>query len=463
MFHTKKFFQYSALLIIGLTTLVGCGSDSDEKNLASKSINTEDCFWVGPYSKENEASNKAFPDDGARYWHAGYTVPEGASLKLKGTFPYARYMGLNSYYGGNVDDIKFAAPAHSIADSAIEPDTGSINPFIHTAQRNSEFRDYQVTLDSGVTPEQVEENTIYGNAEADNKTIIIYRVYVPDTGKNAQGGVPLPQAELTLENGEVLIGKQACNALNSDTDLIETPFIPDATYSYLRAAGNPAINNLIENNEIKTVRWRAAYNATFANKCSFLNQCESNPERAVNWYANLDNQYAAAFIDREIKPVVVIRGKLPAVPTTLAGNTTFDVEQAQLRYWSICQNEYFSQKVTQCLFDEQITIQPDGRYLIVTSLLTDKPSNISTECGIDYLEWSEDGDGFAIREGKENNSTDGLLIVRNMLPVNDFDQAVQNTAVPGDEKTIMGEYLPTAQYFTKAEFEALGCDAYSSL
>jgi hypothetical protein len=62
-----------------------------------------------------------------------------------------------------------------------------------------------------------------------------------------------------------------------------------------------------------------------------------------------------------------------------------------------------------------------------------------------------------------NHSGDGLLVVRNMLPSAGFDKAVQNTATPGDEATVMGEFLPTAEYFTKAEFEALGCDAYNSL
>jgi hypothetical protein len=227
------------------------------------------------------------------------------------------------------------------------------------------------------------------------------------------------------------------------------------------------VNTLIEDGNKQTVRWKAAYNAKEANECNFLGNCTSNPVRLMAYYANLDNQYLAAYIDREIKPVVVIRGKIPNVPATLSGETTFDDSQSQIRYWSICQNEYFSQKVTQCLFDEQVHIQPDGKFLIVTSLLEDKPSNLtSSKCpnnSMGFIEWSKDGDGFGIREGMENNSGDGMLLVRNMLPSADFNQAVQNTSTPGDEASIMGEFLPTAEYFTKAEFEALGCDAYSSL
>ncbi len=451
------------LALMAATGLMGCGSDNDSTvQVQDKVLESSDCFWVGPYSKDNVETNFAFPDDGARYWHAGYDIPAGATLKLNGQFPHARYMSLNSYLGGELGiDTYYAAPAHAIADAAIVPNTGSINPFVDGANRNSEYRDYQVTLAAGNTPETVPANTLYGNAQGDDNTVIIYRIYVSDADKDIQGGVALPEPELTLENGDVLTGDAACEALNVDTDIVETPFIPDATYQFLRGSGNPAQKHL--NEDGKTVTWNSSYNATYANQCNFLNNCQSNPVRLMGYYANLDNQYAAAWLDREIKPIVVIRGKIPNVPATLNGDATFDDAQSQLRYWSICQNEYFSQKVTQCLFDEQIYIQPDGKYLIVTSLLEDKPDNATSECGNGFLEWSKDGDGFGIREGRENHGGDGLLLVRNMLPSASFNQAVQNTATPGDEASIMGDFLPTAEYFTKAEFEALGCDAYSSL
>ena len=50
-----------------------------------------------------------------------------------------------------------------------------------------------------------------------------------------------------------------------------------------------------------------------------------------------------------------------------------------------------------------------------------------------------------------------------MLPADDFDQAIHNTEVPGDEADVMGDYLPRARHFTKAEFDALGCDPWLAL
>ena len=108
MLKLKKSFQYAALVALGSSVLIGCGGDSSSsKN--SNLVETPSCFWVGPYSKENAETNFAFPDDGARYWHAGYDIPAGASLKLNGQFPHARYMGLNSYYGGEKSADNFAA------------------------------------------------------------------------------------------------------------------------------------------------------------------------------------------------------------------------------------------------------------------------------------------------------------------------------------------------------------------
>ena len=80
-----------------------------------------------------------------------------------------------------------------------------------------------------------------------------------------------------------------------------------------------------------------------------------------------------------------------------------------------------------------------------------------------FLSWSAKGDGFSIIPERLDNETDALLIMRNMLPAADFENTVQNTSTPGDEEAVMGEFFPTVQYFTKDEFESLGCDAYTAM
>ncbi len=450
-----KKLAYHGIAIGGISLLAACGGSSNNKSSTPPAQETppeqvNNCFWGDPYSIANPASNFAYPDTGATYWHAKYNLPTGASLKLKGQYPYARYMSFNSYR----DD---ASPAFALMDQDIAADTGSINPFISGAVRNDKNRDYQILLQAGEAPQTPIDNTLYDYAQATDQSngqaTLLYRVYVPNSGQDITGGTDLPQPELTLNTGEVLTGQAACDSLQSDDSMVSIPFVPADTYANLRQ-NNPAHETPI---------WRAAYNVQFNLRCAFLGMCTGEPERQVGWYANLDNQYLATYLDRSIKPIAVIRGKIPKVPATLAGDDTFDESQAQLRYWSLCQNEYYSQKVTGCLYDEQVTINPDGYFTIVTSLKSERPSNATDACGIGYLPWSAQGDGFSIIPERLNHENDALLILRNMLPVNGFAKTVQNTATPGDEAEVMAEFMPSVQYFTQAEFEALGCDAYSSM
>lgn len=457
MFHLKqlslaKFQKLTthSLVIGSIALLTACGSDDknsskDDQYVSLPELN-ENCFWGGPYSLDNPASNFAYPDTGATYWHAKYSLPEGAKLTLKGDYPFARYMSFNSYR-------QDASPAFALKDQQIIASTGSLNPFSQGADRNNSNRSYQIELASGEAPESPAENTLYDYAETNGKSTLLYRVYVPNKGKDATGGTGLPIAEVTLNNDEVLTGQAACDKLESEKKLLSIPFVPEQTYAQLRQF-NPA-------KEIPI--WRAAYNVQFSLQCAFLGKCSGEPKRQVGWFANLDNQYIGTYLDRSIKPVAVIRGKIPQVPSTLNNNEVFDESQAQVRYWSICQNEYYSQKVTACLYDEQVTINPDGYFTIVTSRDGDRPSNANDSCDIGFLPWSEKGDGFSIIPGRADNKDDALLLVRNMLPVNNFEQAIQNTSTPGDEADVLGDFMPTIQYFTQAEFEALGCDAYSSL
>ena len=45
---------------------------------------------------------------------------------------------------------------------------------------------------------------------------IVYRIYVPDKDKDELGGVAFPELVLVLNNGEKLVGEEACNALNAN-------------------------------------------------------------------------------------------------------------------------------------------------------------------------------------------------------------------------------------------------------
>ena len=438
------------LLCFSVVMLMGCSDDELDSSgnpdvEAQKQVTPSPCFWVGPYNIDHPDRNFAYPDTGANYWHAGYILPIGATLKLNGQYPYARYISINSYRADT-------SPASSLTDRDIEPDQGGFNPYQQDAERQNTSRDFTIALANGTPDGEAPSNTLYDHAEPGDKSTLIYRIYVADEGSDEFGNVELPAVELTLDTGEVLVGEQACSALQVDTDNLAIPLIPAEIYQQVRAnpAVEPARNPAV---------WRAAYNGTFGFQCAFLGRCDGTPERQVTYYANADNQYVSTFLNNDFGAVAVTRGKLPLVPKTLASEAIFDERDSQLRYWSICQNEYYSQMVTDCIYDEQLAIDEDGYYTVVTSLMDDKPLNATSECGYNYLAWTEKGDGFGrMVEGGENRLNEALLIVRNMLPKEDFHQAIQNTSVPGDEYVMMEEYLPTTEYMTRADFESLGCN-----
>lgn len=436
----------SGAIISGAILLSGCGGSSSSRSAATPvPIDDNACLWFGPYSRDNPVSNIAYPDDGATYWSARFTLPEGAELKLNGEFPYARYMSLTSYRATT-------EPAFTLTDRDIEAATGSENPFRTGAARLSEQRAYSVNLVAGARPAQAAPNTVYLEANEGQQAVMVYRVYVANQGLPRDGGVDLPQPELTLANGDVLTGTAACKALAVDQRVLDIPLMPESIYVPARSNFNPAMDPPV---------FRAAYNLEINMGCSFGGACNytTPQQKAVRYYALLDNQYVYAYLDRSIKPLVVLDGRLPKVPLTMKADETFDDRDADLRYWSLCQNQNYSQKVEACLHDEQLVLLDEGtrEYVIVTAHEADRPANARPECGVNFLAWSEEGDGLSILEGRANNANDGFLIMRNMLPSANFDHAVQRTEIPGDEKQVMGPYLPNAKYFDKAEFEALGC------
>jgi hypothetical protein len=428
-----------ALVALALLGLLPAGS-SAEGTPAARPLST--CFWVGPYStKLGPQYNQAFPDSGAVYWTARYTTPPGATLRLEGKFAHGRYQSLNSYNASN------AAPIDALNDLATEPDEGSANPFLPGAERTARKRAYTATVAVEPPPDPAlrRSNTLYAGVAGQSEQVLIYRVYLPDTGTDLSGDAGVPKPVLTLADGSVLKGDAACAALGSSGNQLAITTLPLPLYQSLRdqpykpstfPASNPPL-------------FRAFYNTNYAIQCAYSGVCDPHPQRIGGQYSNIDNNYVAAFVNREFAPVLVLTGKLPRTPSTLSGEPTMG--KGQLRYWSICQNESLATtKGAGCLFDEQLQLDAKRRYTIVTSLPADRPANARRKCGVGYIPWPANGDGAG-------HPNDGLLLVRNMLPSAGFHHAAQDTATPGDEAAVMGPYLPAGEYMTERGFENRGC------
>lgn len=436
------------VVIACLLSVTGCSDGSDSRRSTDLVTPATDCFWL-EYDKDQY--NYGSLDTGATFWLALYTLPEeGAYIAFESAFPYARFMSLITY-----DLVK--GPIDALIDRDIIADYESTNPFVEGNPRNDPSRRYLVSVKPGPPPTESNsnvENALYGAPPGPNELgIMAYRVYVPTSGTDASGGVGVPRVTLHMADGSIVQGEDVCNAISANPTEPPQLLAPADQYAELRGNNDPSRNPPV---------FRAGYNSAFGIRCDFLGDCSGNPQRTTTGFPNVGSAYMYSFLNRQYGEVVVLRGKIPETPTTLEGADRVFME-AELRYWSICPYEYYSTATTDCLFDEEIPINADGFYTIVYSREEDRPSNATIECGVGYIPWSDAGDGFGIVEGRENNSDDGYFLVRNMLPADDFDQAIHNTEVPGDEADVMGDYLPRARHFTKSEFDALGCDPWLAL
>ena len=395
---------------------------------AASAQESRDCFWQGG----TRSTNIAYPDLGARYWVSSFPLPPGAELTLKGHYPHARYMSFNVYDAA-------AQPTDGLADIDIAPDAGSANPFPPGAQRDLEKRDYTVRVVSGARPQKREPNTIYLNVsgQATPVGVIIYRVYVADNGRDPAGGVGLPEVSMRMPDGSVLDQPLVCES-RADTGANQ------AAEAFHAGTDGPDSPNPSSEDPI---RWEAFFNYFQA----FSYPAGATPagggravlprEKLGGFLSNVDNAYTLATANRGIGPVVVLEGRAPTTPRTLDGRRV--MEGGQVRYWSLCENEFASQRVIDCVFDEQVHTRADGRFTVVMSEPSERPANARPECGVNWIAWGV--------------QPDSLLILRHMLPSVDFAQAIQRVSELGTERDVIGDYLPVGRHSTRAEFEARGC------
>lgn len=452
-------------LLVAMLVLAACGSDAGEEattpsttsGLASPAPPGESCFWSEAVTAE--ANNTQYPDGGAAYWYSGYTVPEGATLALHGVYPHARYASFNAYGpdpGSGTDGV----PVDVLADVDLATDEGSTNPFVVGADRDAPQRAYTVTVVADTAPgagDDRESGVLYGGTSDQE---LIYRVYVPDEGRDVTGDAGLPEVEVRLADGSVLSGDEACAALEVSTtiDTDALPSIDEDTYRGLVALGDPATHPAFD-----PVEWRAFFNTRHALLSTFYANTAQEPAladldatKAGGFYSNADNAYVVAAVNRLLGPdpdghnLLVLEGTAPSTPATVQGDATMG--EGQVRYWSLCQNESpVTTRVAGCLYDEQVPTDDEGRYTVVLGRPDDRPDNATEDCGVAWLDWGP-GDGVS-------RETAGTLLLRHLLPADDFDAAIQRVEVPGEEPDVLGPYLPIGTYVTPDQFAERGCPA----
>jgi hypothetical protein len=337
----------------------------------------------------------------------------GTHIRIDGIFPYARYTSWNIY-----DPL--LRPFDHRADIDLAPDPGSANPFLPGATWRTPVsqRHYTlyITFDQGFKPGP---NTIYVDPAKNPSGVFTLRVYVPDKGRDMTGGVGLPQVTWQ-PNG------QGAPALTSPCTQLEKPTVSTVTPFYAQQNG-PDQGTPVPGRPQPV--WHK-----FTNLCQagadllFDNPYGDNvPNTGQNpcsnfgsggFLSNMDNAYVYTAINRSYGKRLTIHAKAP----------TFGISGGQLRYWSFCENDPYTQRYIACLRDDQVKLGKDGWFTIVVSRPSDRP-----RCAKNWLAWGP--------------QPWGTLIYRHMLPAAGFSGAIQRASY-GTERSSMGDYYPSARYST---------------
>lgn len=445
------------LALLGLAGLLAC-SNSGEPAADAGSLKLQDAPWPQPLSlplglgcgwtliSDADTVNVAFPDSAATYWVALLPLTAQTRVRIDGRFPAARYSSYNSY-----DALLRALDV--LTDVAITPLRAGENPLRNPAALPGAR--YTAYLQYGAPPATRASNVLYGGELAagplqlpNNLVPLLYRVYLPDAAYGADGGVGLPQ--LTIESADGarelarlpdcatpplptlggLLPAPGLNALLLGIDYPDSLPLPFPTAVYppriARFYGLPDSLLAILGNLIPL---------------PLQNLGAALPLSDGGFLSNLDNAYVTSGFSRRYGQLMLMRLKAPA----WRGMSGVPPGQEQLRYWSICQNEFLTQRYTACVADQQTHPDAQGYVTVAVSDAADRPANASAAQHIDWLPWGP--------------FVDGLLIYRHMLPAADFAQAIQHIDKGESVATVMADYQPQLSYCRPAIFAATAGDA----
>lgn len=400
-----------------------CSSSTTRTSTPRSASAEAPCSW--PTIANRTVNNIAYPDTNATYWVLGYRLAPGENLELRGAFPAARYISFITYGpSGGVIDV--------LTDRDIRPDAGSSNPFLPTARGPGAEHRYRVQVrstasDAPNTVSAVDATSTAESAPTDSGVrplgtgtegapgvvtgTLIYRLYVPDRASDPTGGAPLPAVTLRRPNGAPV------------------------TYATCAKQGRaPNGEAIVRKNGPATDR-QAPAEPVFIRPASNGN----------NLYPNPDNVYVATITHYEPGRLVVVRGHAPTFPDTRAGAVISG--QEQVRYWSMCTNEYRKPyPVSACVADQSVKLDANGDYAFVVSTRAERPANATAADGVTWIDWG-------------STKVDMLLLLRNMLANPDFVESAIRLAPGALATSTMGRYAPRGTYCPVATFEQGGLAA----
>ncbi|HWU68922.1 MAG TPA: hypothetical protein VN046_08595 [Stenotrophobium sp.] len=402
------------------------------------------CGWA--VQSDIDTTNIAFPDNAAKYWVALLPMTPGTRVRIDGRYPAVRYFSYNSY-----DPLLRALDVQT--DDQLAPIRPGNNPLQNPAAApGARYTAYVVF---GTPPKNRAPNTLYaGNIALSSLQIpngfllpVIYRTYVPDAGYDFDGGVGLPQLTIETTSGTALASLPTCT-----TPLLPTlgGLLPDLGLNgLLLGVDYPDTLALPFPTAVyppRTTRFYSLPGSVLAILSNIvplpqLQQIGAQlPLGEGGFLSNLDNAYVTTPFARAYGNLILIRAKAP----TWRGAPGVPLGGEDMRYWSVCENEFVTQRYVACSADYQTPLDRDGYFTVAISDAADRPANATPAQDITWLPWGP--------------FVDGLFIYRHMLPAAGFAPAIQNIPQGTPPQQVMGDYFPQSTYCRRAVFENAGND-----
>jgi hypothetical protein len=395
--------KHSAVVLAAVALLLGAG------RAAAAPVTT--CGW--PMKADPDLLNVAWPDESAEYWAAPFYAAPGSTMTITGRFPLARYMSFHLYEG--------TTPVDAVTDYQLLPATG-INPYVPGAPRVLGGT-YVLHVVYGQRPQSPAPNTLYAaslNGEPNVAGLILYRLYLPQG--DATGQVPLPELHYTDATG--------ASALPC----------PDTS-----SVDNGSLNQIIRDSSLPA-EWPSEVPPTSTAPTWGLSRSQPSTTSAGPvgvrtgnpFFANFDNVYLSFDVYRDRGDVVAFRAKAPTfVDTRRAGV----MPTAQVRYWSVCSNDFPTTRYVACTPDQSMRLDRKRYFSVVISDPAHRPDDL-----LPTDNWLPAGP-----------YPDIFVLYRQMLPEPSFAQAIQFAPSAAGAAQTMGDYYPETRICSTASFEQNRC------
>lgn len=364
----------------------------------------------------NIQSNNVFPylfdGTGTGYWSLNYTVEPGGWIELHGEYPDTRFFALHP----NDQDTNNLP---SLRDVDIVPDDGSGNPFLAELEEGQP-KDWTVVARFEPPPSEAEPNTIYlgetKNGQPNTRGVLLYRLYGVTDTSTLDGGVDLPSVTVHDADGEIVERYERCDGYPEGYEpptglpLFPSLLIPDS-----RATNPPSID--------ASRSWDAPVDI-LAN------------QDAVYWGSN----YSSAFGD-----LFVLRAKAPRSPDTRGGEAVWEVPDADLRYITVCNYNFWAGRPNTCALENELAVDDEGRYTIVVTTPENRPEGATADHGVTWFDWGP--------------FLDGTISFRAGLRGDPFAAALETALTGGEVAPEVEPFLPDATYCDPSVFDAGGAGA----